>query len=804
MTKLQGYPLSQSTCARTVTLLAGTILSVSSTTAWAQQPTAPPPADTKAADAPASPDIIVTAQRRSESILTVPYNISAVTGDEIEARGIVDAPELLRTVPGVSTVDRGYRNSSVFNGVFIRGLNVDGASLGDYAVSAASTVSTYVDDTPIFANFLLNDIERVEILRGPQGTLYGSGSLGGTVRYIMREPHFNGVEGRVATTLSTTKGSGGLSWRTDGAINLPLGQNAAIRLSGAVVHSAGITDYVNLYVLDSAGIPVAPNGILDPAAQYYRKKDADDAKIWFGRASLLWEPSAALKFKASYMHQSDDVGGRRQQTPGVDGYGRRYRDYENGSVQLEPSSRDVDLGALEATLDLGFATLTSSSSYFDHRGTSNSENTGFYAKAGFLGYYLNYPRPLASAVRPYSDKAFVQELRIVSKAGRRFDYVAGVFYQDEKLASDQTSYLRGFKRYADLFFGDPTIVTGDVDFEYRRRENFRQLAGFGELTWHLTDAFQVTGGARWFDNRSKNDTFIALPLYAGLAPPTEATFKSKENDVIFKVNASWDFARNGLLYATISEGFRRGGSNAVPLTGFFKEDPGWQIYEPDTVVNYELGVKGRAGMFRYNAAAFYVDWNNVQLNTQTTNWGFFAVQNGKSARTQGVELELQANLTRKFNVGLGYTYVDAKLTSDFFSPTATPRLIARRGARLPATPKHSLNASASYSTPIGANMEWNARINWSYRSSARNAIGLSPRFNVGLAPFHIVDVSTGLTRGQLGATIFARNLFNAKGITGVFTEAYMGTAPEIGYFGNGAKELIAQPRTIGATLNYRF
>lgn len=774
------------------------------------------PGEQLAPDAAAQPvtkpadnsDIIVTATRRNQRVEDIPYNISAVSGAEIEARGIVDASELLRTVPGIAVVDRGYRNSSTFSGITIRGLNVDSAALGDYSVSAVSTVSTYVDDTPVFSNFILNDVDRVEILRGPQGTLYGSGSLGGTVRYIMREPDPREVSGRVGGTVSTTKGSGGLSYRADGVLNIPLGSNAAFRVSAAYIDQAGVIDYVNLYRLDGSGIPVAPNGILDDAAEYYSKKDADTAKIKYLRAAVLVEPTDALTLKLSYMHQDDKTRARRAQTPSSskDGWGRNYKKYENGSIQLEPSDRTIDLGALEATLDLGFATLTSSTSYYDHEGDSISENTGFYAQNGWLmDYYYNYPRPMASAARGYGDKAFIQELRLVSTPGRRFDYILGLFYQNQDLLSTQTSYLRGFKRWWDAATVFDSAVTGDIDFDYRRDEKFRQVAAFGELTWHVTDRAQITGGLRWFKNKSTNDTHIALPLYAGLAAPTDVTFKGNEDDFIFKLNGSWDFAENSMVYATVSEGYRRGGSNAVPLTGFFREDPAWLTYGPDTVTNYEIGVKGRAGIFRYNAALFNMDWDNIQLNTSTTNWSFFVVQNGKEARTRGLELEVLAQATPDLQIGLGYTYVDAELTEDLVAPTAVRRVIALKGERLPATSKHFVNANVAYSRLIAPDLTWNARLNWMYRSSVENAFATRRLNNEAkLDGFSIVDVATGLAYGPFEATLFVRNLLNSEGITAVFTEAYMGTSPVQNYFGSGAKEQIATPRTLGLTLAYRY
>lgn len=748
-------------------------------------------------------EVIVTATRRESSVQDVPYNISAVSGNELEAAGILDNADLMRTIPGVAVVDRGYRNSGVINGIMIRGLNVDGSALGDYSLSAVPTVSTYVNDTPLYANFVLRDIERVEVLRGPQGTLYGSGSLGGTVRYIMREPELDRLGARLSVTGNNVEGTSDMGWSGDGVVNVPLGDSLALRVLGGWMDYPGIVDYVNVYRLDDDGIPVAPNGVLDSAAEYREVEDADDVDIWYGRAALKFAPNDQFQALLSYQRQSDDIGGRRQQTTGSDGFGRPYDDYENGSIQLEPSSRDVDLTALEMELDLGFATLTSSSSLYDHDGDSTSENTGFYAQAGFLAFYYNYPRPMASAERTYRDEGFVQELRLVSNTDGAFDYVAGLYYQDQDMLSTQQSFLRGFKRWWDTFlpaFAD--AVTGDKDFDYRRKETFEDFAAYGELTWHLSPTVQVTGGLRYFDNEFTNDTFMDLPLYAGFSDPTNASFEVKEDDILFKLNASWDWHADSMLYATVSEGYRRGGANAVPLDGTFAEDPSWQRYDSDSVINYEVGVKGTTAGVNYALTAFHVDWEDVQVNTATTNWGFFAAANGGEASSQGLELQTNGFITDTLRFDFGYAYVDAELDDDFFAPdnAVTPR--ARAGARLPGTPKHSVNGMLEHTMGLGNGLTWTNRVQGYYQSSTRNAINDTPVFNVKLDGFQLWNLSTSLAGEQWAVTGFVRNVFNEEGVTGLFTELYMGTAPDIGYFGNANKEFLSLPRSVGLTFSY--
>ena len=748
-------------------------------------------------------EVIVTATRRAENILDVPYNITAVSGAQIEEANVFDSVELLRSIPGVGTVDRGQRNSAVVNGIRIRGLNVDSSALGDYAISAVSTVSTYVGDTPVFANLLLKDIDRVEVLRGPQGTLYGSGALGGTVRYVLTEPQLGTTSAKVAGTLSQVNGSDGVGLAGDLTFNVPVGQTFAVRGNLSRADYPGITDYVNLYKLDSEGIPVAPNGVLDPAASYHRKKDADTVDIWYGRLAAKWQPSERFDATLSYFHQDDDVGGRRQPTPGFDGYGRRYGEYENGSIQLEPATRQVDMGTLEANVDLGFATLTSSTSYYDHSGDSTSENTGFYAQSGFLSFYYYYPRPMASAVRTYTDKAFIQEFRLVSKGGEKIDWVAGLYYQDQDLEATQDSYLRGFKRWWDAAVPSaPDAVTGDQDFLYRRDDSFKDKAAYGELTWHATDKLAFTGGVRYFDNSDTNHTLIDIPLYASLSQPTDATFKSSEDDFLFKGNVALSLGDDELLYATVSEGYRRGGSNAVPLTGFFAESPLWQVYKADTVTNYEVGFKGTVGRVRYDASVFYIDWQDPQLSTATPNWGFYVTTNGESAASKGVELQLAGQLSERFGFGFGYTWNDAELTADFRSPLGA--LIEVDGAQLPGAPKQIVNASLDFRQPLNDSLEFTARVGAYYQSETQNALSRSALFDATLDAFQIWDASAALSGDAWSVAVWVKNIGNEAGVTGVFKEEYMGTAPDQGYYGNGAKDLISLPRTFGLTLTYEF
>ncbi len=765
-------------------------------------------------------EIVVTAQRRSQDILDVPYNISAVSGQSIENNNVLDAAELMRSIPGITTVDRGDRNSSVVNGIRIRGLNVDSSALGDYAVSAASTVSTYVNDTPIFANFLLDDIDRVEVLKGPQGTLYGSGSLGGTVRYLLRAPDLAKFDGRASASFSRVEGSDSVGYSANLALNVPLGDTLALRVSARGNDYPGVTDYVSLYKLDATGTPLAPDGTLSPTAAYTSRKDADFAHQYYGRAALLWKPSDGFDATLSILGQSDRFGGRRATTLGTNGYGVPYRDSQVGSVQLEPASRNVWLAALEANVDLGFATLTSSSSYYDHHGDITSENTGFYAQNQWLSaFYYNYPRPMASALRTYGDRAFIEEARLVSKTQGALDYVAGAYFQDQKLYSTQDSFLRGFKEWWDLAFpAFASAVIDDQDYLYRQNQTFRDAALYGELTYHVTSDVQLTGGARLFNDYSNVTVYQVTGLYSSIRDSSSSGGTDRLTRGIFKGNASWKLAPRQLLYATVSEGYRRGGSNGTPTTGNFAESPAWLTYSPDTDVDYEIGLKGEVGAVTYNADVFYVDWRNPQINTATTNWGFFAVQNVKKAVTKGVELQLNGQLGPQVRYGLGYTYTDAHLAADAVSADGV-YVINTNGARLPGAPLNQFNISADYIIPFTSS-RITLHTDAYYQSRTQDTIFSSnvslntlpppnpyfgqPKFYYPMPGFTIWNLAATYSVGTLEATAWVKNVANQAGITGVYTPAYMGTSPQQNYFGNGSKALIALPRTVGLTLSYGF
>lgn len=819
--------------------------------------TAPAPA--QQSDETAIDEILVTATRRETSVLDIPYNISAMSGEDLDTLQAVSQYDVLRAMYGITVIDRGYRNGGMVNSIVIRGLNVDNGQNGDIMLNAVPTVATYYDNSPMYANFLVKDVERVEVLRGPQGTLYGSGSLGGTVRYITQSPSLAGFDGDVELDYGQTSGSEGNNLAADVMVNVPMGDIAALRVNYSHIDNDGAIDYANAYQLNAFREPLVDvNGsCVDPrsatdqellfnVACFEEVEDADTVEIDYVRAALRVEPSDSFWGQLTWHHQEDKIGSRRATTLGDNnqaGNGALYFEYgddDSGQVLLEPSERDADLAALDLEWDLGFATFTSTTSLYDHEGMGESDNGGLWASGGqsdpdnsrdwnFLFYGGAWPRPAQRAERGYTDEVLTQEFRLVSNSGdSNFDWIVGAFYMDQETNVYQLSYNPGMNLFKNACrnTGDPVCTTGglyggfwprfyegdltEIDFEYRRDTDYEELALYGELTYHVTDDFRVTGGLRYFDNETVNDTILGFPLPPGATSPAAPQSTDQDDDILVKLNASWNFNDNNMAYATYSEGYRHGGAQAVPSL-----DNGDPFGEPnaenirtfasDSVQNYEIGIKGGYEGFQYTANAFYVDWKDPQLNTTSVFYGFYLAANGDEASTKGIELEVQGNLADSFHYRAGYTYVNAELEKDFISPQ-TGGVVAPAGSTLPGAPESVFSINVDNTWRIGTDMDLVAAADLYYQSESENFINQDSPVNETFDSFALFGASVSLTSGPWRVTLYGRNLGDEAAPSGAFpaTDWSYDTGIFEGWYGNGNRQFIVQPRTFGLKLGYRF
>jgi iron complex outermembrane receptor protein len=781
--------------------------------------------------------ITVTATRRAKTVQEIPFNISVVGQDDIEAAGWVDTSDLLREMPGISAPDGGERAASNNNAITIRGLNLS-LSGTDAVFLTDPTVSTYVNDTPAFGNFILKDIERVEIMRGPQGTLYGSGSLGGTVRYIMNRPDVSEFSGKLDGTYGQTDGSDGNNQSGNIMLNIPVNDNFAIRLNAGTISNDGVIDYVNAYQVGDDGVPVFDGSdfvLGGPVVQAV--KDADTVEIDYQRFSVLYEPFEDFNALFTYMNQSGDFGGRRAVSNGINALtGENYADDEIGAALLEPASSDNELLSLELEYNLGFATLSSSTSTSDREYHQVADNTGFQISNGIAYWYGygNMPRLAFAALRDNTAEAFTQELRLVSNTDdSNIEWVAGVYYQSKDSTARQSTEVSGFtdwriaagidSRLDGAYLGNFYDLTNNPaeSFLWTYANDFEDKAVFGEITYHLSNKLQASAGFRYFQNTSKVVSQTGFPIWAIPGQLVEDTLK--DNDVLFKGNISYAVNNDMMVYGTISEGYRRGGSNAAPVrteetaAGQNEQDPNdpeWSSFEVDTVLNYEFGVKGTTDGFRYTANIFYVDWSNPQLNTSTPSGFYFAVANGESAQTMGIETEFDWSLTEDTSLSGGYTYVDAELTADFYTHDADyttdgpTTLQANDGDRLPGTAKNTLNLALTNNHDLSNGLYLSSRISYYNQSDSENSIitvDVRDRFAKTLPSFSLLNASFTVVSDIWTIGLAIKNITNEKGTTGTFTEEYMGADGSFYNFsGTGQKDFISTPRTVTLYGSYNF
>ncbi len=812
-------------------------------------------AQTDGADDGLMEEIMVTATRRETTVQDIPYNISAISGDSLERQNVVNQYDVLRAMHGITAIDRGYRNSGTVNSIVIRGLNVDNGANGDIMLNAVPTVATYYDNTPLYANFLVKDVQRVEVLRGPQGTLYGSGSLGGTVRYIGRRPDPQAFGAEVSVDYGQTSGSEGNNIAFDGMVNIPLSDNTAIRALYSRIDNDGVIDYVNAYQLSANGEPlINVNGtctdprsatdvqVLQNVACFEEVRDADTVEIDFAKVTLRSEISDAFNVQVSYQMQEDKIGARRSITlgdnnqPSSSSLYFQYGSDDSGQVLLEPSERDVSLASLDLEWDLGFATFTSTTSSYEHEGVGESDNGGLWASGGETDPALSrdwnatfygggWPRPMQLAQRGYDDSALIQEFRLVSnETDSPVDWIIGAFYMDQDNKVWQLSHNPGMNEFhracvdtggAECAGFWPAIwYPGDqlseVDFEYRRDTSFKETALYGEVTYNFSDEFRLTGGFRWFDNETVNDVILGFPLVEGWTSPMAPQSTDTDDDVLVKLNASWDLSDTHMVYGTYSEGYRHGGAQSVPSVD--NGDPfgepnanAIRTFKSDSVQNYELGIKGATGNLRYTASLFRVDWDKPQLNTTSAWWGFYIAANGDKASTEGVELELEGYAGDAFHYRLGYTYVDAKLDADFVSPQ-TGSVVAASGSKLPGAPESVFSIAVDNTWELSNGMTLVAAANAYNQSETENFINQGATLNKKYGSFTLVNASLSLSADSWVATLYARNLGDESGASGGFPSSYWSydTGVFENWYGNGNREFIVQPRTIGLKLGYRF
>jgi iron complex outermembrane recepter protein len=708
-------------------------------------------------------EITVTATRRPETLESVPYSISVVSGAQLEQTGVTDLASLSTQVPGLSLYDYGARLVGA-TAPIIRGINATGAPRG-FRTFEQDPVGTYIGNSPIDGYYQLEDIKQVEVLRGPQGTLYGAGALGGALRLIPNSPELNTFSGMLEAGVGKLSHSNGTGYNLDGLLNIPLGDTLGFRASGKYAYEPGFVNVYGLFARTNSSflgvpLPANPADPVNSSPIYSSEHDWNWQRTFTGRASLLWKPSEVFSAELAILDSSAQGDGGPQVNPDFTGgispldpnamlpAGGHYQEFS----QIEqPWSRYTNLTSLDLSYDAGFATLSATSSYHTTTGSTvedQSYNLAGVDGGGFLPYYAGIPtnpRFVFSQLFADSEHTFTQEVRLVSKAdpANVIDYVVGAFYENQTRdgswyvanpGSPERSVAEGCTGAAvyGASFPNCLLTSGpnDITFVQIDHQTFQDRSVFGELEWHFMPRGQVTFGIRHFSQQFTDAQLYQDFAFPDLVPPTP--HNSPASKTVGKVDPSYEYANNQFVYALWSQGFRRGGANSVPYSGIFQESPLLRYYQPDKTNNYEAGLKGRLDNgLSYTFAVFDIKWDKPQISA-TLPSGNLAVYNGNTAESKGFELESSGPLFLPgFGYAVSFAYADAELSSNFSLPAnngagvITPgELTGTKGEQLPGSPKTSFAATITYDRTVAPGYDLTVALNGTYRTPI--TFGLAP------------------------------------------------------------------------------
>lgn len=697
-----------------------------------------------AADTPAAEDgneIIVTATRRAVSLQDVPINISAISADQLKAQRVDDIRDIADFTPGLTISDTGPRGAGT---IVMRGLSASDVSADGNTYDDAMGI--YLGEVPLYYDFKLLDIDRVETLLGPQGTLYGLGTLAGAIRYIPARPNTDKFEvyghGRFYGKGHASKAG----YQADGMVNIPiLKDHIAFRSSTGYYYDPGFID--SPLVLNTPGVSLPQAGGTGNSIgsaykdNLHREKDVNFEKTFTTRNQLLVQASEDLKGTFTYAYQQTKTDGSQSNSNRVLGTGK----YENGARYLEPAKRQAQLVAFELNANLfDIADLVSTTAYTEVKNHTIGDVTDLLLDLDYD--YEAFPAFSGFNEQRTKRKQFNQEIRLVSRHGGPFSWVLGGFYNRQKYHSDYAEHTVGLAN----FYG---ITDNPEDLEYVSFTDSKvtEKAVFGEGSFKITDAWQVTAGARYFKYSSYVNGGLVLPLLGDPLSPYDASVakaggKGGQDGVVWKFNTSYKFTPDIMAYVTYSKGYRIGGPNRVapcpdPLPVGGQQNacalPNEQQYGPDKTKNLEIGV--RAGLFdrklTVNFDVYKIKWNGIQVDSATFYGVTGITVNGGTAESKGFEASFQARPVPQLTISGTYSYTDAKLTEDvpgIVTIRTTPgdydsrpkftQLAALDGDRLPGSAKNAGSLGATYTFPIG---DGEIAANWTatYRGNVVSRLG---------------------------------------------------------------------------------
>jgi outer membrane receptor protein involved in Fe transport len=724
-------------------------------------------------------EIVVTAQKRAEKLHDVPMGVTAVTPDQIQNLHVVDFEDLQTLVPGLAVQDA----QPGLSRITLRGENVGGIG---------STVTVYVDDTPVGSSNALADgsivsgdfdtwdLQRVEVLRGPQGTIYGAGSEGGLLKYVTNAPD----PSRFASAFEVGYediAHGGSDPLVKGMVNLPLGSIAAVRVSGYGTWMPGYVDDPNL-----------------------GEKDVNRGQRDGARASLLVNATENFSIRLTAFGQNLRTDG----TPEIDVVGAAGTPLTPPANQLQPlvgnysqmrfinEPSDFRYRVYSATLDwnLGWGALTSVSSYGTTHVSTFQDASSIELASGTpaAGTYGDLATEVVGQNAGLAETSlvdlnkFTQEVRLTSPQGQALEWQVGAFFTRESSAIDQT--LPTFFIPSQILTPAPSLESPQIGALYR------EWSAFTQVTYHFNPQWDVALGARWSENKqSATETISGLLV----DPPQVTSGASTGSDWTYSIAPRWHITEDTLAYARVATGYRPGGPNVLPPTA----GPGVPTsYTSDSTINYEVGMRTDFLDKRLSVdlAAFLIHWEKIQLAEFIENFTINA--NGGSAQSRGLEWALGFEPLTGLQFRLTGAYVDAHLTSN------APAAGGLDGDQLSYVPKFSTALDGSYTWHAGGGFDGFAGATWSYVGSRVSDFGSSPEVAGGAVAFLVdpretlpsyttVNLRAGVQDSRWTFELYVKNLADTRGIS-----FYSNT--ETPNFG-GAITLI-QPRTLGAAVTAHF
>lgn len=746
-------------------------------------------------------EIIITAQKRNEKILDIPQSVTVVGGETLERQHAVTFQDYVNQVPGLSL----EQTQPGVTRLVLRGVNTGGVS---------STVAVYVDETPfgsstglvngaiLAGDFDTFDVARIEVLRGPQGTLYGASSLGGVLKFVTNEPELGKMSARGRAGLEFVD-SGGTGYNFSGAVNVPMGDVAAFRGSGFYRKTAGWIDASGLPATLTTAALLPPPFAASVSVPGLTGKNINDSQVWGGRGSVLFKPTQELSVRLTAIAQHIESDAPSYSAVTEDDH-IRFNGDDISSVYI-PTPNKLKYRLYNGTVgyDFGFASLTSSTSFNTSDQTFTLDLVPQYGTFVNLAYGPLHPgfslglpgmqaSPLTnSVISPYQNQQtdlnkFTQEVRLASPSDDKFEWMVGLYYTHEEGKIDQL--ISSQDAITGQPFTNPTLATLGTA---RLDSKYKELAGFTNVTWHATDRFDITAGARL----AKNDQSAHQVTSGPLAGVSDDVTKSDESVFTYSVSPRFEINDTTAVYARIAKGYRPGGPNVLPPTAPATVP---RQFDSDTLTSYEMGLKADLGhRSSLDIAVYHLNWKDIQLFSLVDNYGVNV--NGGKAVSNGIEGSLTLRPVTGLTVGLNGAWTDAHLTED--TPPVAGGL---DGDKLPYIPNFSLSLNTDYDWHLSDTTSAFVGATFAYTGKQRdnfNFFGDPPQAHV--SDYAMIDFRGGIEFDRFTLEAYVKNVANTRGVTALNTVSDAVTGANMVPFG-GIYAALTRPRTFGLSLSAGF